>query len=340
MGNDSEKTPLSSDLVKKMPTEAIELSVISPMYNEELVIEKSIHGLIEAISQIGVSWELILVNDGSKDNTESILRKFENEDNVRIISYEKNRGRGYALRMGFKHCQGRYVVTTESDLTWGKTIIGDLYDDLKSSQADIVIASPYAKGGRLENVPFKRALLSSLGNQILRMAVPEKITMLSGMTRGYIGSFIRSLLLEEDRKEIHLEIVSRAIMLNARFSEVPAILRWDPPKPGKKQRKSKFKAKKLILSHLLFGFHEAPILLFGGIGGLSIFSGILCGLYLFFLYFIKGEVIGDRFVLIMLTIFMILMGLLMFVFCFLAYQIKMVRKELFRLSQKKTPPAI
>ena len=56
----------------------------------------------------------------------------------------------------------------------------------------------------------------------------------------------------------------------------------------------KFKAKKLIFSHLLFGFHEAPILLFGGLGGLSILSGFLSGLFLSFLYFIKGEVIGDR----------------------------------------------
>ena len=337
---DSEKFASSGDQVKNMSTEAIELSVISPMYNEELMIEKSVHGLIDAISQIGVSWELILVNDGSKDNTGSILERFENEDNIRIVSYETNRGRGYALRMGFKHCRGRYVVTTESDLTWGKSVIQNLYDELKSSAADIVIASPYAKGGRLENVPFKRALLSSLGNQVLRLTVPAKITMLSGMTRGYIGDFIRSLPLEEDRKEIHLEIVSRAVMLNARFSEVPAILRWEPQKPGKKQRKSKFKAKKLILSHLLFGFHESPILLFGGLGGFFTLTGILCGLYLSFLYFIKGAVIGDRVVLIMLTIFLILMGLLMFVFCFLAYQIKMVRKELFNLSKKRTSPTI
>ena len=62
-------------------------------------------------------------------------------------------------------------------------------------------------------MPFNRALLSWLGNQVLRLTVPEKITMLSGMTRGYVGDFIRSVPLEEDRKEIHLEIISRAVML-------------------------------------------------------------------------------------------------------------------------------
>jgi len=200
------------------------------------------------------------------------------------------------------------------------------------------VASPYAKGGKLENVPFNRALLSRLGNQILRLTVPVKITMLSGMTRGYIGDFIRSLPLEEERKEIHLEIISRAVMLNAHFSEIPAILKWELPKPGEEKRKSKFKAKKLVLSHLLFGFHEAPILLFGSLGGIAICFGVLCGLYLAFLYFIQGTVIGDRIVLIMLTIFFILAGLSMFVFCFLAYQIKMVRRELFNLSQKTFCP--
>lgn len=332
----SEKSLSPKDMAEQLPQEAIELSVISPMYNEELVIEKSIQGLIDAISQIGITWELILVNDGSTDNTERILQQFENKQNIRIISYKINRGRGYALRMGFKHCRGRYVVTTESDLTWGKSVIQNLYTELMQSDVDVVVASPYAKGGRLENVPFKRVLLSLLGNRILRLTVPLPITMLSGMTRGYAGDFIRNLSLEEDRKEIHLEIISKSVMLNARFSEIPAILRWEPPKPGVKKRKSKFKAKKLILSHLLFGFHEAPILLFGGLGSLSIASGISCGLYLSYLYFIKNALVGDRFVLIMLTIFLILAGLSMFVFCFLAYQIKMVRRELFNLLQKTT----
>jgi hypothetical protein len=150
------------------------------------------------------------------------------------------------------------------------------------------------------------------------------------MTRGYKGNFIRSLPLSEDGKEIHLEIVSKGCMLDCNFSEIPATLRWAKAKKGKPKRKSKFKLAKLVRSHLLFGFNEAPILLFGSIGAVVLLVGLVLGLHLSILHFLKGEVIGDRIVLIMTTIFLVLSGFSMFLFCFLAYQIRDLRKEAFR----------
>ena len=309
----------------------IQLSVITPMYNEEPTIGDCAARLIEAMKSFDKSWELILVNDGSGDNTLNIISQLARDDQrIRIVSYKRNRGRGYALRTGFAHCRGRYVVTVESDLTWGEDVVSRLYNQLLDTDADIVIASPYAKGGRLENVPFRRALLSWLGNRILRVTVSSDITMLSGMTRGYKGDFIRSLPLSEDGKEIHLEIVSKGCMLDCNFSEIPATLRWAKAKKGKPKRKSKFKMAKLIRSHLLFGFNEAPILLFGSIGAVVLLAGLILGLRLSFLHFLKGEVIGDRVVMIMTTIFLVLSGFSIFLFCFLAYQIRDLRKEIFK----------
>ena len=312
-----------------------EISIVCPMYNEEAIIGDSIRKKLPVLDQLPVKWELILVNDGSTDRTLEITQEaIRGHDRVRVVSYNRNRGRGYALRTGFKSSHGKYVITTESDMTWGADIIQRLYEELQNSCAEVVIASPYAKGGTLENVPLKRAFLSRLGNQILRRTVPRDITMLSGMTRGYVGDFIRALPLEQDRKEIHLEIISKACMLGCHFSEIGATLRWKKPTGDQPKRKSKFRASKLIISHLLFGFHEAPILLFGTIGSLLALSGILSGLYLSYLYFIKGEVIGDRVVLIMTTIFLILAGFSMFLFCFLSYQIKFIRQEIFKLRCK------
>ncbi len=124
-------------------------------------------------------------------------------------------------------------------------------------------------------------------------------------------------------------------MLGCHFSEIPVTLRWEKPTAGKPTRKSKFKAGKLIVSHLLFGFNEAPVLLFGTIGSLSTLTGVVTGLYLSYLYFIRNETIGDRVVLIMTTIFLILAGLSMFLFCFLSYQIKFLRQEIFKLRYRR-----
>jgi len=309
----------------------IKLSVISPMYNEEPTIRDCAAKLIEALKSFDDTWELILVNDGSADSTLNIISGLaEDDQRIRIVSYKQNRGRGYALRAGFKHCRGEYVVTVESDLNYGTEIVFRLYKELLNTDADVVVASPYAKGGRVENSPFWRDFLSRLGNRILRMAVSADITTISGMTRGYKANFIRSLPLAEDGKEIHLEIVSKGCMLGCSFSEIPATVRWAQAKKGKPKRKSKFKVAKLVRSHLLFGFNEAPILLFGSIGAVVLLVGLVLGLYLCFLHFLKGEVIGGKVVLIMTTIFLVLSGLSMFLFCFLAYQIRDLRKETFK----------
>ncbi|AQQ09976.1 Undecaprenyl-phosphate 4-deoxy-4-formamido-L-arabinose transferase [Sedimentisphaera cyanobacteriorum] len=310
---------------------AVELSVISPMYNEEAVIGESVRGLAEAIEKLEASWELILVNDGSTDNTAAIIEKAAGEDErIRVVSYKRNRGRGYALRSGFNASRGKYVITTESDLTWGKDIIEKLYSELVRSEADVVIASPYTKGGRLENVPAKRAFLSRMGNEILKRTVPAPISMLSGMTRGYKGDIIRSLPLEQDRKEIHLEIVSKCVMLGLAFSEVPAVLKWQKPQTNAPKRKSKFKAGRLIKSHLLFSMFEAPVMLFGTLGFALLIIGAVFGFHLGIEYFIRGEVIGDRIIFILVTIFLLSSGFSMFLFCFFAYQIKTLQTELFK----------
>ncbi len=309
----------------------IQLSVITPMYNEEPTIGDCAARLIESLKSFDDTWELVLVNDGSSDNTLNIISQLaEDDEQINVVSYKQNRGRGFALRTGFAHCRGRYVVTIESDLNYGTEIVFRLYKELLDTDADVVVASPYAKEGRVENLPFWRAFLSRLGNRILRMAVSADITTISGMTRGYKGNFIRSLPLAEDGKEIHLEIVSKACVLGCSFSEIPATLRWAKAKKGKPKRKSKFKVAKLIRSHLLFGFNEAPILLFGSVGAVVLLVGSILGLYLSFLHFLKGEIIGDRVVLIMTTIFLVLSGLGIFLFCFLAYQIRDLRKETFK----------
>ncbi|MBN1844850.1 MAG: glycosyltransferase family 2 protein [Sedimentisphaerales bacterium] len=313
--------------------ESIELTVIAPVYNEELIVADSVRRLREALEDLPIRWELILVDDGSTDQTGIRLREATGDDpRIRVISYRPNRGRGYALRRGFDSSRGRYVVTTEADLNYGQDIIERLYNALLESEADLVIASPYRPGGRLENVPWRRALLSRLGNRLLRLAVPARITTLSGMVRGYRGSLIRSLPLREDGKEIHLEIVSKSCILGSRITEIPAVLRWKPKQKGAPQRKSKFRAGRLIASHLLFGFFEAPILLFGSLGLVSLALGTALGCYLSFLYFVRDQVIGDRVVLILTTIFLILAGFAMFLFCFVSYQIKEIKKDLFILQ--------
>jgi glycosyltransferase involved in cell wall biosynthesis len=309
-----------------------ELTIICPMYNEALGIEGNIDSLLSTFETFPFDWELILVNDGSTDNTlELARRKVGDDPRIQIISYDKNRGRGYALRQGFAGARGRFIITTESDLSWGANIVDVLYKALVNEESDVVIASPHREGGRLENVPFKRRILSSFGNKILKLAVSMEVTMLSGMTRGYRREVIRELDLESDGKEIHLEILSKVEAAGFTVSEVPAVLRWESPKPGKAKRKSSFRAGRYIYSHLLFSFNQRPYLLLGSIGAFMMLIGIGMGLYLFQLSAIQHIKVAGR-PMIQVTALSILGGFLIVILCFLANQIRDVRRSVMRLG--------
>ena len=253
------------------------LTLITPMYNEAEQIEANIGEILTAMDSLGVSWEYILVDDGSRDESFAMAKRaLTGRDNCKIIHYEQNRGRGYALRQGFEAACGEYVVTTESDLSWGKEIIEKLYSTLTTTGDDIVVASVYARGGGMENVPGWRVALSGVGNVVMRTMFGGSVTMLSGMTRGYRQDAIRSLYLEEDRKEIHLEIILKAQILGMRICEIPAVIRWEPAKPGGKKRGGGLSILKFVGMHLQISLMCGAVkTLFYICLGLFLFGGVL-----------------------------------------------------------------
>jgi glycosyltransferase involved in cell wall biosynthesis len=307
----------------------VEVSVICPMYNEAERIAANLRKLAEKMCGSNRSWEIILVNDGSTDDSyEQAMSAAASEPRIRVVTYRKNRGRGYALRRGFEVARGRYIVTTESDLSYGEDIIDCMVNYLETEDLDLVVASPYMKGGRLENIPVKRAMLSRFGNALLRNIMPGNLSTNTGMTRAYRRAVIESLYLEQDGKEIHLEIIAKAYALGFRMGEVPAVLRWDE---SRSQRKTSFRPWRLIHSHLMFGFNEYPLLLFGTVAAISALLGVAIGFHLFYLS-LNGHPVSGR-PLLFFSVLLILAGILALLFCFLSLQIRDLRRIIYRVQR-------
>ena len=239
------------------------ISVVCPFYNEESIIEGAVRLMLDNLSRLDDDWELIIVNDGSKDTSPRIARELEMaNEKLRVVSYSRNRGRGYAIRKGVEEANGDLVVTTEIDSSWGDDIVERILEKFRETpDADIVIASPHLPGGGYRNVPAFRTLLSTLGNYVIRAGLTYDVTMNTGMTRGYKREKFLQLPLDEDEKEMHLEIVNKALSFGYRIVEIPAILEWRDKKltaPKAKTRKSSAKINKLIRTHVLFSLLAAP----------------------------------------------------------------------------------
>jgi dolichol-phosphate mannosyltransferase len=307
--------------------EVPEVSVVVPMHNEIENLPATVDRIARALAETHSTFEIIAVDDGSTDATRKRLEAMAAGDHwLRVVSYATNRGRGYALRQGFAAARGQIIVTIDADLSYDPSHIAGMLNLLaEHPDADFVVGSPYAKGGDTVHVPRGRLWISRWGNRVLGLAMPGGLTAVTGILRAYRREVLDLLDLESNDKEIHLEIVSKALAAGFVPIEMPAVL------TGRKRGKSKFLLRATVGSHLVFSFYEKPILLFGLAGTLILGIGLGCGLRLLYIWHL-GTLNPDR-PLIPLTVIFLVAGLQVILFGFLGSQIVQVRRELYRTQK-------
>lgn len=116
------------------------LSVVIPVYNEERWLSE----LVRRVQAVEIPKELVLVNDCSTDGTPAILAQLEKQyDNVRVFNQPVNRGKGAALREGFKHCTGDVVVVQDADWEYDPAEYPKLIQPILDGRADVVFGSRF-----------------------------------------------------------------------------------------------------------------------------------------------------------------------------------------------------
>lgn len=308
-------------------TKEIELSIVAPMYNEAENIQRTVSALMEAMSDFPHPWEMVFVNDGSIDDTLTLAKSIEKDTpNLRVTGYSVNQGRGKALRTGMEAARGKYVVTIDFDLSYSPDHILQIYRELASNETiDMVIGSAYMKGGAVEGVPLKRLFVSKAANLIIRNAFSSQFSTVTAVLRGYRKQALDALVLEENGKEIHLEILSKGIALGMNIKEIPATLK------SRKAGSSKFRFVGSAFKHLSFSLFERPIFLFGGIGAIITIAGLLSSVYITYLRFIGELNIRP---LVFLAVLLIIVGVQFLSFSVIAGQNSHLRNELFKLRSE------
>ncbi|MGQ0811350.1 MAG: glycosyltransferase family 2 protein [Nitrospiraceae bacterium] len=241
------------------------VSVIMPAFNEAAMLGSTLATVSRYMDSLQncYRWELIVVNDGSADRTGELAEEFAaSRSGVRVVHHPRNCGLGQALRSGFNSSLGEYVVVLDSDLSYAPSHIGLMLDQIRISQAKVVVASPYAKGGKVSYVPWLRRVMSAWANRFLSSVARCSLSTLTGMVRVYDGRFIRALSLRSVGMEVSPEIIYKSLLLRAQIDEIPAHLDWKLQRAVHADRTSSMKVLPHILSTVFTGFIFSPFLFF------------------------------------------------------------------------------
>ena len=241
------------------------ISLLIPCYNEEALLKTNLNTVITYLKSKNDKylWEIVIINDGSTDKTREIADSFENQyPNIRVIHHPTNLNLGNALQTGFSNSKGEIIVVLDIDLSYSVDHIELLVDKLVETSADIVVASPYMKGGKVTDVPFTRRIMSKWVNRFMSFAAQDKFHTFTGMVRTYRTNFIRTVNLKTKDYEINPEIMYKAMILRARIYEIPAHLDWTEQNKYAGKRVSGMRLVRGFFSGLMSAFIFRPYIFF------------------------------------------------------------------------------
>lgn len=270
-----------------------EISVVVPVFNEAPNLRPLIDGILGVMRPVGRPFELILVDDGSTDDSHRVIRAIRSESpELRAIFLRRNFGQGAAMTAGFDHAKGDIVITMDGDLQSGPEDIPRLIGKLEEGY-DLV------SGWRRERKDpfFSRRLPSILANWLIGIATGVRLHDYGCTLKAYRSDLSGQLLLYG---ELHRFIPVLASFYGARIAEV--VVNHRPRKMGK----SKYgisRTYRVLLDLLLILFFQKfatrPLQFFGLTGGFLFFAGFIIELYLTWVKLWGGEDIGGRPLLLM-----------------------------------------
>ena len=192
------------------------LSVVIPVYNELNTIGR----ILSRVASLNLNLELVIVDDCSTDGTREVLQKIADLPGIRVILKDKNAGKGAALRTGFEHATGDFVVVQDADLEYNPADIPLLIQPLLKNEADIVYGSRF-----IGDVQQDESWIHRAGNAVLTQASNLfsglKLTDMETCYKAFNRAVLRDITIEQDRFGIEPEITAKLARRGYRFTEVP-----------------------------------------------------------------------------------------------------------------------
>jgi len=206
----------------------MKLSIVIPVYNERATLPK----VLEKVKNSPFEKEIIIVDDGSEDGTREYLRSLD-EDGVRVFYHDRNRGKGAAVRTGFKEARGEVIIVQDADLEYDPEDYPNLLEPILDGRADVVYGSRFLGGPHRVLFFWHYAgnrILTLLSNMLTNLNLTDMETCYKAFRR----EVVQNLDLKSNRFDIEPEITVKVARAGYRIYETPISYSGRDYREGKK----------------------------------------------------------------------------------------------------------
>ncbi len=194
----------------------MKLSVVIPVYNEVENIEE----ILKRVKDTALTWEIIVIDDGSQDGTRDVLKKMDGTPALRVILHERNQGKGAAVRTGLQAARGDTILIQDADLEYNPHDYPALLEPIINGTADVVYGSRFLGGPRRVTMFWHM-----IANKMLTFMTNILYdTILSDMETGYKvfrREVIEGMVLHSSRFDFEPEFTAKILKHHYRIYEVP-----------------------------------------------------------------------------------------------------------------------
>jgi len=215
-----------------MTDNSILISILIPSFNEEKTILNVLNRISKTMDS-SINYEVVIINDGSTDNTLKLLEQNKNLYN-QLITYERNYGKGNAVKKGLEVSKGKYILFQDADLEYDPIDINKFIKLIKRFEPDLII------GSRLNYSEYTRShnILNKFGNKFITLLFNLFYNTTFTDIYSCYACFKKDLLNEKNLKtkgfEQHAEILCKVIKKGKKFYEVPISYNGRTHEEGKK----------------------------------------------------------------------------------------------------------
>ena len=207
----------------------MKISVIIPAYNEIDTIEE----ILRRVQALNIADEIVVVDDGSTDGTREVLQGLDNHANVRVISHDRNQGKGAAVVTGFQNATGDVFIIQDADLEYDPREYPALLKPIREGIADVVYGSRFLGAPRRPTM-FWHMVANKLLTLMTNVLYNNILTDMETGYKVFRSQVVRDINIRARRFDFEPEFTAKVLKRKARIFEVPISFNPRDYEDGKK----------------------------------------------------------------------------------------------------------